>query len=114
MRIAICGLLAGLLLTSGGREAPSSGPPSGPVTLALAGDLSLARGVAQANATDWPATLRAVAPPLRADLVAANLIEPIGWDAHRAGAFPRPWRAWGRRARGAAAAAAAAGGGGPG
>ncbi|GGR57177.1 hypothetical protein GCM10008959_18590 [Deinococcus seoulensis] len=73
MRIAICGLLAGLLLTSGGREAP----PSGPVTLALAGDLSLARGVAQANTADWPGTLRAVAPLLRADLVAANLESPL-------------------------------------
>lgn len=77
MRIAICALLAGLLLTSGGREAPPAGPPSGPVTLALAGDLSLARGVAQANAADWPGTLRAVAPLLRADLVAANLESPL-------------------------------------
>ncbi|MCD0159137.1 CapA family protein, partial [Deinococcus sp. 6GRE01] len=75
--MAICGLLAGLLLTSGGREAPPAGPPSGPVTLALAGDLSLARGVAQANAADWPGTLRAVAPLLRADLVAANLESPL-------------------------------------
>ncbi|WP_418514489.1 CapA family protein [Deinococcus sp. RM] len=72
MRRSLCALLAGLLLTSGGREAPA-----GAVTLALGGDLSLARGVAQANAADWPATLRAVAPLLRADLVAANLESPL-------------------------------------
>ncbi|GGR96970.1 CapA family protein [Deinococcus sedimenti] len=68
-----CALLAGLLLTSGGREAPASGV----VTLALGGDLSLARGVAQANAADWPATLRSVAPLLRADLATANLESPL-------------------------------------
>ncbi|GHG31052.1 hypothetical protein CBQ26_12295 [Deinococcus indicus] len=72
MRRFLCALLAGLLFTSGGREAPA-----GAVTLALAGDLSLARGVAQANAADWPATLRAVAPLLHADLVAANLESPL-------------------------------------
>lgn len=70
MKRTLCALLAGLLLTSGGREAPA-------VTLALGGDLSLTRGVAQANAADWPATLRPIAPLLRADLTAANLESPL-------------------------------------
>ncbi|GGK96309.1 CapA family protein [Deinococcus radiotolerans] len=74
MRQTLGALLAGLLLTSGGREAPVH---RGPVTLALGGDLSLARGVAQAHAADWPATLRALAPLLRADLAVANLESPL-------------------------------------
>ncbi|WP_221090544.1 CapA family protein [Deinococcus aquaedulcis] len=62
----------GALLVSGGRDTA----PAGPV-LAVAGDVSLARGVAAANASDWPAALAAVAPALRADVAAANLESPL-------------------------------------
>ncbi|PTA68729.1 CapA family protein [Deinococcus arcticus] len=71
-------LALGALLVSGGRDRA----PGGPV-LALAGDVSLARGVASANADHWPGALAALAPALRADLTAANLESPLT-DAARA------------------------------
>ncbi|MBZ9750455.1 CapA family protein [Deinococcus sp. HMF7604] len=63
-------VLVAFLLTAGGRETPT------PV-LALAGDVSLARGVAQANAGSWAAALQGVRPALQADASAANLESPL-------------------------------------
>ncbi|MFB9991704.1 CapA family protein [Deinococcus oregonensis] len=76
MRASSNALGAALLifaLTSGG-----SGPPSSvPLTFALAGDLSLARGVAQALGGNWNAALSGVRPALHADATLGNLESPL-------------------------------------
>ncbi|WP_019587229.1 CapA family protein [Deinococcus apachensis] len=72
---SLLALAATLSLTSGGREAP-------PLTLALAGDVSLARGVAEANAGNWGAALSGVAAALRADATYGNLESPLTTAPH--------------------------------
>ncbi|UBV42237.1 CapA family protein [Deinococcus taeanensis] len=58
------------LLAAGGRASP-------PPVIAVAGDLSLARGVAGAHRGAWTGTLRAVQAALNADARAANLESPL-------------------------------------
>ena len=70
MRSAL-GLLAVLALTSGGREDTT------PLTFALAGDVSVGRGVAQMNAADWSAALSGVRAALVADATFGNLESPL-------------------------------------
>ncbi|GMA17095.1 CapA family protein [Deinococcus metallilatus] len=72
-------LLAAVLLlacTSGGREAAP------PFTFALAGDVSVARGVAEANAGHWETALAAVRKALTADATFANLESPLTTAPH--------------------------------
>lgn len=69
-------LAATLALTSGGQDAP-------PLTLALAGDVSLARGVAEANAGNWGAALSGVAEAWRADATYGNLESPLTDAPHQ-------------------------------
>lgn len=70
---SIFAVLLAFALTSG-----SSGPPaSAPLTFALAGDLSLARGVTQALAGNWTAALDGVRPALQADATLGNLESPL-------------------------------------
>lgn len=47
------------------------------MTLALAGDVSLARGIAQANWQHWPRALQSIQQALKADVVFANLESPL-------------------------------------
>ena len=78
VRASLSALAAALLiltLTSGGSGPPSSAPV--PLTFALAGDLSLARGVAQALAGQWNAALDGVHPALQADATLGNLESPL-------------------------------------
>lgn len=69
-------LTATLALTSGGQEAP-------PPTLAFAGDVSLARGVAEANAGNWDRALSGVTQALEADATYGNLESPLTDAPHR-------------------------------
>lgn len=62
--------LGALLLCAGGRDAP-------PPTLALAGDVSVARGVASANAGAWAQALAGVRAALHADATFGNLESPL-------------------------------------
>lgn len=62
-------LAALLCLTSGGREPP--------LTFALAGDVSVARTVSQANTGAWARALAGVRDVLRGDAVFANLESPL-------------------------------------
>nr|WP_221284080.1 CapA family protein [Deinococcus humi] len=71
------GLLAVLALTSGGREDTT------PLTFALAGDVSVARGVAQMNAPDWSAALSEVRAALVADATFGNLESPLTTRPHQ-------------------------------
>lgn len=65
-----------LALTSGGGGEPPE------LTLALAGDINLARGAARANAQAWPATFAALREALMGDLVVANLESPLTRAPH--------------------------------
>lgn len=47
------------------------------ITLALAGDVSLARGIAQTNQQNWPRALQSIQQALGADVVFANLESPL-------------------------------------
>ncbi len=76
MRNAL-GLLAVLALTSGGREDTT------PLTFALTGDVSVARGVAQANAADWSAALSDVRGALVGDATFGNLESPLTTQPHQ-------------------------------
>ncbi|CAM4015741.1 CapA family protein [Deinococcus marmoris] len=72
--LPVLGLLA---LTSGGRE------ETAPLTFALVGDVSVGRGVAQKNATDWNVALSDVRAALRADATFGNLESPLTTQAHQ-------------------------------
>lgn len=48
-----------------------------PITLALAGDLSLARGTVQAQGAAWSRTFALLGPSLRAEVTFANLESPL-------------------------------------
>ncbi|WP_245616432.1 CapA family protein [Deinococcus radiopugnans] len=82
MRAGGRALLAGLGLlglTSGGQQHQL------PLTFALVGDVSVARGVAQVNAADWGATLAALREALRADATFGNLESPLTTAPHTSG-----------------------------
>ncbi|SMB96047.1 CapA family protein [Deinococcus hopiensis] len=66
-----------LVLTSGGRE-------PGTLTLAFAGDVSVARGVASQNAGHWETALSGVSDALRADVTYGNLESPLTVAPYRA------------------------------
>lgn len=75
---AVTALLLALGLTSGGRE-------PAPLTLALAGDVSVAREVARVNAGRWDAALAGVRGALRSDATFGNLESPLTGAPHVGG-----------------------------
>ncbi len=54
-----------------------SGSSPTPLTFALVGDISLARGTAQAWANNWPHTLDSIEPVLKANATFGNLESPL-------------------------------------